>query len=151
MTMLDFEKPYMQVLSYLDFMIALCIWREARGTSNAARLGVLNVIRNRTKDPRHRWPINELEVILQPHQFSSFNPGDPNATLFPQFSKPGDFKAWSEICDLLMANTPALASAPDPTFGANCYHSIPAGDTLPKWAELDKFTVAIGPFKFYKI
>src|SRR5262245_34015245 len=63
------------------FALALAVWREARGESLRGRCLVAQVIENRVTDSR--WPDTYVGVITQRLQFSSFNPGDPNATLFP--------------------------------------------------------------------
>lgn len=63
------------------FMLALCIWREARGESMRGKRLVGQVIVNRVIDPR--WPNDVSGVITQPWQFSAFNKNDPNALLFP--------------------------------------------------------------------
>ena len=124
-------------------MEALCLYREARGTSMPAKAGVLAVIRNRVADKR--WPNTSTQVILQPSQFSSFNLSDPNVKKFPI---PGDIEwgQWLECC--LVVTTPLTADA---TQGANGYHSFPKPSQYPNWADPLKLTVTIGPFKFYKL
>jgi N-acetylmuramoyl-L-alanine amidase len=127
------------------YLRSLCLWREARGTSREALTAINAVIQNRMEDAKGRWPKTATEVILQPLQFSSFNPGDPNATKLPNPKQPGDWIAWG-LCV-------AIASAPlesDPTGGATNYHSLPAG-SLPAWADPQKLTAKIGAFRFYKL
>lgn len=124
---------------YDRFLTALCIWREARGQGDDAKRGVLWVINNRVDDKR--WPATASGVITQPKQFSSFNPGDPNATLFPLWYD-AEFAACCEVVD---------NPGDDPTKGANAYHSIPPGGHLPAWADETKLTVRIGAFSFYKL
>lgn len=134
------------------YLTALCLYREARGASQAAKAAVLAVIRNRATDARRRWPTDELKVIIQPYQFSSFNLNDPNTRKFPI---PGDveWKAWLDCLAVVDAGLTA-----DPTGGACFYHdkSIlpPAKSWLGKNATVDDLlkykTVDIGPFSFYR-
>lgn len=128
---------------YDRWITCLAIWREARGSSAAAKAGVLAVIRNRVADPR--WPNTPTGVILQPLQFSSFNKSDPNASLLPDPKHPQDWAAWLECCAVV--DTPLTA---DPTNGATNYESCEPGK-LPAWADAGKMTVQIGPFRFYKL
>lgn len=134
-------------MNYADdtdiMMLRLCVWREARGSSAAAKAGVLSVIRNRVADPR--WPNTATGVILQPLQFSSFNKSDPNAVLLPDPRHPQDWAAWLETCQVVDAPLTA-----DPTMGATNYESCDPAD-LPHWADASKMTVQIGPFRFYKL
>lgn len=124
---------------YPRLLLALCIWREARGQSTEAKRAVGWVIRNRTLD--QRWPSNTVGVILQPYQFSCFNRDDPNVNKYPRF----DDKDFEECCSVV--EWPGL----DPTKGANHYHSLPNGSAWPNWAIESKRVMTIGPFKFYKL
>jgi spore germination cell wall hydrolase CwlJ-like protein len=124
---------------YENVLLALALYREARGCSQHAKIGVAWVIRNRAADPRHRWPKTVPGVILQHMQFSSFNPGNVDA-VFP--IPPDD--AWAACSEA------AAAPDADPTGGAQYYHSIPPGQRLPSWAMVYPLTATIGPFRFYK-
>jgi spore germination cell wall hydrolase CwlJ-like protein len=126
-----------------DELFALAVWREARGETPSAKLGVASVIRNRTKDPKKRWPRTIRAVILQPRQFSSFNPTDPNYTKFPAPDDPTWHESKSVVADV-------LAGHDDPTHGANLYHSLTPGKPWPKWAIPEDLTAHIGAFRFYK-
>lgn len=68
------------------FMLALCVWREARGESKRGKLLVASVVRNRSEDVR--WPGTYAGVVTQPKQFSCFNADDANALLFPKQNDP---------------------------------------------------------------
>jgi len=125
------------------YLPALCVWREMRGESPLARLACLWVIRNRANDPRFRWPRRLADVVLQKYQFSSFNHGDPNASLMPQ---PGpDYQAWLEICE--MCNAPG----PDPTGGANMYEALPPDATQPGWINSAVLVATIDKTRFYRL
>lgn len=119
-------------------LLALCVWREARGESFEAQRAVAHVIRNRAADEK-RWPDSIRGVILQPWQFSSFNAKDPNVSKYPDESD----KSW-DSCKRAVAST-----LPDPTNGANHYFddSIKA----PKWADPRCITAVIDSFSFYKL
>jgi len=123
----DRTTDYERVLS------ALMLWRESRSCIDAMP-GIYHVTLNRVAD--RRWPDNVVSVILQPHQFSSFVPGDPNAVKFPS----SDDKEIN--CALRVVNSPG----DDPTGGANHYHS----GKVPRWAAAMQLVAEIGPFKFYR-
>ena len=139
-------------MTYEQFIAALCLWREGRGSSKAALAGVYAVIRNRAADPAHRWSRSIPGVILQPWQFSSFNANDPNAGKFPMPPAPSaavspDWNAWLDCCAVVEAPIGA-----DPTDGATGYHSFPEGDPhTPSWADPARHTCDIGAFHFFKV
>ena len=132
-------------MNYDQFIAALCIWREARGASMPAKAGVWHVIQNRASDAAHRWPKTLAGVVLQPFQFSSFNHNDPNAVRLP-VPDSSEWPAWLDCCAVVGATLD-----PDPTGGANMYHSFSAEAQYPAWADASKLTATIGPFKFYKL
>lgn len=133
-------------LTAAEFMQALCLFREARGESKAAKAAVLAVIRNRTQDHKRRWPRTPTEVITQPFQFSSFNNHDPNSRVWPDSLFPGSWQAWCDCCDVV--TTPLIA---DPVMGANHYESVPDGQPRPAWANPAMLVALFGPFRFYKL
>ncbi len=141
-------------LTASQFMEALCLFREARGESKAAKTAMLAVIRNRSVDPHFRWPRSTVGVITQPLQFSSFNANDPNSKVWPTpGGNPAAWTAWLECCDVV--TVPMLA---DPTGGATNYEAIPL-DKLEEfrktpngaWADPAKITTEIGKTRFYKL
>jgi N-acetylmuramoyl-L-alanine amidase len=122
------------------YLMALCAWREARGCSDEAIRGVLHVIKNRADHPG--WWGDSIEaVVLKPQQFSSFNPGDPNASKFPL---EGDtiFPGILRLTDPIMNSQDE-----DLTGGAVNYHD---SSVLPSWANAANKVAQIGPFTFYK-
>lgn len=120
------------------FMLALCIWREARGESYRGKLLVGATIRNRVED--QRWPNTYVGVITQRMQFSSFNLGDPNALKFPL---EGD-AAWS---DSLKAADEVLGEAA-PLTTANHYHTL---SVTPVWSRPDKIVATEGSHVFFQL
>jgi Cell Wall Hydrolase len=142
-------------MTYEQWLAALCLWREARGSSLQALTGIWNVLLNRVNDPGHRWSRTLPGVIMQPEQFSSFNKSDPNSVKFPMPPQPGnptspDWRAWLD-CQTVVE----VAIEADPTHGATNYVSVDKNGDIPEgakaWATEDKFTVAIGAFRFYKL
>ena len=83
------------------------------------------------------------EVVLRPYQFSSFNREDSNSKLWPRKVQAGDWQAWLEIQAMIDADPP------DNTGGATHYFS--EGIQVPTWADPDKATVEIKPFKFFRL
>jgi len=126
---------------YDRIMMAICIWREARGEPEIAKRGVAHVLLNRVTDPRKRWPSTPAAVVLQLRQFSSFNSGDPNATKFPL----PDDHAWLVCCEIV------ADPGSDPADGANHYHSYADPLMYPKWADPHHMTAILGALKFYKL
>lgn len=108
------------------FMLALCVWREARGEPYPGKLMVAQVIKNRVEDKR--WPDDYVGVITQPYQFSAFNQNDPNVVKFPKEDDP----AWKES---VAAADAVLAAREGHSYtSANHYH-VKQMDPKPRWAE----------------
>jgi hypothetical protein len=132
-----------------DFIVRLCLWREARGASREAKRAIWHVLNNRANNPRppYQHCHDLLSTILCRGQFSSFHAPDPNASLLPNPANPADWNSWVECCEV--ADHPG----DDPTFGATHYHSVDSQSSpqWPAWASEDKQTVQIGCFRFYRI
>jgi spore germination cell wall hydrolase CwlJ-like protein len=124
------------------FLLALAIWREARGESYQAQLGVAYVIINRAKNPRWWGGPDIASVVLRPYQFTSFLKGDPNATKFPSHGDPAWASCWKA------ALSAYLGAEADPTKGATSYYS---GSSVPPWAAAVDPIATIGPFKFFAV
>lgn len=145
-----------------SFITRLCIFREARGESLAAKAGVLAVLRNRVNDPKNRWPKTLAQVVTQPFQFSSMNRNDPNVTAWPKAPivpsvKPPyspDWLAWLDCCTVYDAPLTA-----DPTMGATHYHDSSIPPPAVAWlgpghtvADLEALkTCEIGKLSFYRL
>jgi spore germination cell wall hydrolase CwlJ-like protein len=132
-----------QIEPFTDtFMLALAIYREARGEDLAAKIAVGCVIRNRVQHPGwygRTW----FEVITKPYQFSSFNLSEPNSIVF---GPPAD-RAWQ---DSVSAALCVMGGAPDPTGSATFYFDKSLDTHPPKWAATYVHTTDIGAFHFYK-
>lgn len=126
------------------YLLALCIYREARGEPFYGKLLVANVIKNRVRDSR--WPDSYEKVITQPWQFSAFNKNDPNALVFPSTREtPGpEDKAWLDCLD---AAQKTLNGEPVPgNHQANHYH---AKNVAPRWSEGKTPVAVVGNHKFF--
>lgn len=134
-------------LSYGQWLLTLCTWREARGTSMSAQKGVLHSIMNRAAHPAW-WGNSLVSVVLmngvdkasgrRVWQYSGMAPGDPNSCLFPA----DDDLMWYQIVSMVL--DPGI----DPTAGATHYYSTDIAE--PEWAKKMTFMTAIGPFRFYR-
>ena len=122
------------------FMLALCIYREARGESALGKAYVAQVIVNRSKDTKKRWPRTIQGVVCQPLQFSSFNKNDPNVSVYPIEGE----ASWTEC---VSAAQRALAASP-PLTTANHYHTTAIN---PKWADATRIVATEGHHVFYDL
>lgn len=120
------------------FILALAVWREARGESPLGQLLVAQTIENRVTDPR--WPDTYQGVITQPWQFSAFNKNDPNALLFPSETD----AAWSTCVSVAQA----VIDAPKPFTTANHYHTT---GVAPRWKDDSKIVNREGSHIFYRL
>jgi N-acetylmuramoyl-L-alanine amidase len=119
------------------FMIALCVWREARGETRRGKMLVASVIRNRVDD--RRWPDSYSGVVTQPLQFSCFNAGDPNAVLYPRATDP----SWIDAVDAAQ-----VVMSDGVLTKANHYHVV---GLKPKWADASKAVANEGHHVFYEL
>lgn len=124
-------------MTLLDrFLLALCIWREARGETTLGKRYVADTILNRVHDKR--WPGTVRDVVLQPWQFSSFNKSDPNAVQFPH-----EDATWT---DCVRAADAAIAGPA--VLCANHYH---VHGLDPEWRDETKIVAVEGHHVFYKL
>ena len=122
-----------------DFMLALTMWREARGEGNDGMQAVGCVIRNRVK----RYVSSYYHEATKKWQFSCDTaPGDPELILYPQVDDP----QWQFIQGIL----PGLidGTLADNTDGATSYFNPHV--VLPTWAKSMIFIKNIGNHAFYK-
>lgn len=125
------------------YLLALCVYREARGEPIEAKTGVACVVRNRVNHPGW-WGKDYSSVILHHWQFSSFNPNDPNAQIFPASTE----QAWAD--SVTTAYGVMSFSVPDNTYGSTLYFDKSLDKTPPSWAALSTPTVDLGRLHFYK-
>ena len=125
------------------YMLALAIYREARGTDQNSMRAVGWVIRNRTE--RKGWfGTDYYTVVTKPYQFSSFNRDDRNAIVFGGPTEPAWREAMQAAVDVIQSNFP------DPTNGATFYYDRSMDNDPPPWAKDYFHTADIGPFHFFK-
>jgi len=125
-------------------LLALAIWREARGEVCDAQLGVGCSIRNRVNHPTW-WGHDYRSVILDKWQYSSFNPNDPNDTKYP-----GDTDSvWLQCLE--NASLVINGNCPDNTDGAQSYFDKSLDNNPPKWAATMTHTLDLGRLHFYKV
>jgi len=136
-------QPYNQMPDYA--LLALAVYREARGEPMSGKKGVAHVIRNRTLQPGW-WGTDWKSVILKPWQFSSFNPNDPNNNVWPSDGE----QAWT---DCLSATSAVMfGDETDLTDGACWYHDVSMG--WPEaWGNQEDYmqTLAVGRLLFYRL
>src|SRR3990167_9671611 len=103
--------------SYEAFLLALCIWREARGQGYAGMFAVGCSIRNRVQRPSW-WGKSYAECITKKWQYSAMAaPGDPQLIRFP--ARPAD-----EGFDVAMnAANHVIAGAESPVPSADSYYA----------------------------
>jgi len=127
--------------TYEQSMLALLVWREARGEVYQAKMAVAFSVLNRVKNPKW-WGTSLGAVVAKKWQYSSMAaPGDPNLILYPL---PHDLS----FHDTLSAVNAVLFNSPiNQTAGADSYYdlSIPP----PKWAKPEQFVKQIGAFRFF--
>jgi len=138
-------------------LLAMCLFGEARGESDAARQAVAQVILNRARTP-HRvfgsradrsWEENLRRVILKPWQFSCFLPDDPNCAKLLRPLEHASAAVWQRCVD---AAQRALEHGDEPdALTLNSDHYFDDSLQTPTWADPSKQTVLIGRLRFYRL
>jgi spore germination cell wall hydrolase CwlJ-like protein len=124
-------------------LLALCIWREARGESIEAKRGVASVIRNRCAlAPAQGFKSTASANILKPWAFSSFMQGDPNAVKYPAEADP----SWHDS----LAAAGIDGKSPDLSCGAVFYYSKPLTCAPHAWGQV-YHSATIGGLEFYRL
>jgi len=126
------------VLLLRRFILALCVWREARGESSRGKRLVAQVVENRVQSPR--WPETYVGVITQPWQFSAFTARDPNAAKFPSETDP----SWPAC----VSAADAVLSTAEPFTEANHYCVV---GLAPAWRNDQKIVAREGAHVFYAL
>ena len=116
------REPY---LSDPLLLRALMLYREGRGVTDAAKLGISRVVDNRCAlAPLQGFKASPTDNILHPGAFSSFNQGNSQSILYPvQLNSDGspnaEWPAWMRCLAV------AQSDEADPTGGAVFYYSAP--------------------------
>jgi len=124
------------------FVLALCLWREARGEPIEGKAAVADVILTRAADSR--WPDSVVGVITQRWQFSAFNQSDPNVTKFP--NPRGSAAEWMAFVECARVAMHALDKPP--TGRADHYHAKSMAP-FPKWTRQMQRVGVVGNHVFY--
>lgn len=125
------------------FMLALVMWREARGEPTEGLVAVGYSIMNRVDRPSW-WGFTVLSVVAKKWQYSSMtDPNDKQLTMWPK----DEDSQWQRC--LSLAQQIYGKEIPNPAPGADSYFA----DTIPppKWADEKKFVVKIGHHSFYDL
>lgn len=135
----------MEATPYTDLdephLLALCIYREARGEGFLGKRAVGCVVRNRVNAQSYFGHSYDA-VILRPYQFSSFNQNDPNSTIWPADGEASWVECVAEANDV-------LAGCDDVTNGALFYYSPPLTAPPRAWGPVIP-TASIGHLSFWK-
>jgi spore germination cell wall hydrolase CwlJ-like protein len=120
-------------------LVALCIWREARGEGPDGMHAVANVIMNRAV--RHH--MTPTQVVMTPLAFSSMTAhGDPQLSVYPVKSNP------SYVIASKLAGS--LLTTPDITKGATLYYDDSISFPHSWNREAVVATVKIGRLNFFR-
>ena len=131
----------MNIADYPTWLLAIELWREARGETPAAMIGVAWVNKNRVAHPGW-WGTTLIQVITHKWQFSGMTaPGNVNLVKWPQ-----DNDSAFPNC-LFAASQVVAGSIPDPTDGAVDYYSAPLTAPPTEWGPVRE-TVVIDNLHF---
>ncbi len=126
-------------------LLALAIWREARGESIEAKMAVASVIRNRcAMAPAQGFHSTTTANILKPWAFSSFMEGDKNAEKYPSVLD----ASWHD--SLSAAQASGEQHCPDRSNGAVFYHDDSIATPPASWGYVT-LCASIGRLSFYRI
>lgn len=129
-------------------LLALTLWREARGESHEAKIAVAHTVKNRVDNPAW-WGTDIISVLVKKWQYSSLT--DPNDKQLTSWPKADDnvFEECLGIAELVvrgMYNSPLK--------GIDSYYDDSLqGDQIPKWAteHPERFVGKIGRLNFYNL
>lgn len=124
-------------------LLALLVWREARGESYECRVQVACSVRDRVRHPKW-WGNDYVSVCAKKYQFSSLaDPKDPQLTTWPQ----ADDHVFEECLKIAQGVIDdALIGSLQ---GADSYYDVSIH--APAWATPDKRVGQIGRIVFYNI
>lgn len=122
---------------YNQFLLALVMWREARGEGLEGMKAVGCVVRNRVRNDT--WS----QIITAKWQFSSMTAsGDPELAVWPAQDDPQFLQCLNLAPDIYSGKVP------DNTNGATHYFN--PNVVLPSWATNMTLSATIGHHVFYK-
>lgn len=128
--------------AYQEVLLALLIWREARGESEEAQIAVACTVRERVKRPSW-WGHNWIEVITKKWQYSSIAaPNDLQLILYPA-------AADKEFAMALRIANEVIGGVIE-SVAAGATHYFDDSISAPAWATAEKFVRKIGRLNFYR-
>lgn len=124
-------------------LMALLIWGEARGESEAGKYAVAQTVMNRWK--KQSWFGRTVkDVILKPWQYSCFNSGDANREKLMNVSDDATWKKCAAIAqEVYHENVSRMVEIK----GATHYCRT---DCNPRWKKEMQFVCRIGNHDFYR-
>lgn len=125
------------------YIVALTIWREARGEPDEAQAAVAWTVLNRVARPGW-WGKSIAEVCTKKWQYSSLtDPHDPQLVKWPLDSDPSWQAAW------MIAGEVLAGMFPCPVPGADSYFDPSIAP--PAWTNGATFCGKIGRLSFYDV
>jgi hypothetical protein len=135
-------------VTYAAWLLALMLYREARGESHEAKIAVAHTVLNRVKRPGW-WGRDVESVIAKKWQYSSMtDPKDPQLTVWPSSKDP----AFIECVNVATLVLEGIYNSP--LKGVDSYYDDSLqGDARPKWAKEhpERFVGKIGRLNFYNL
>lgn len=128
--------------TYQYYLLAVCLWREARNQNYDAQCAVVQSILNRARHPSW-WGNSISSVIGYPKQYSSMtDPGDKQLTRWPDASDRS-----FQLC-LQVVEDVAAGRAQDFARGATHFYSVDIPP--PYWALSAEFIAQYGAMRFFR-
>lgn len=134
-------------LDYETIMLALTLWREARGESFDAKVCVAATVMNRVRLAGWQGD-NVVDVVTKKWQYSSMSdPRDRQLTTWPSTKDP-TFVECLQIATAVITKVLGHNPVID-----HYYDDSLKGDLIPAWAKQnpDKFMFKIGRLNFYNL
>lgn len=133
---------------YEIVLLALTLWREARGESYEAKIAVAHTVKNRLSHPGW-WGTDWISVLTKKWQYSSLtDPNDKQLTTWPK----ADDHSFEEC--LTIAERVVTGMCNSPLKGIDSYYDDSLkGELVPKWAKEhpERFVGKIGRLNFYNM
>jgi cell wall hydrolase len=127
------------------YILALTIWREARGEKAEAQHGVAFTVLNRVARPGW-WGRTIDDVCTKRWQYSSLtDPKDPQLTKWPLVSDPSWRASWiaaGEVLDGVVTNLVP---------GADSYYDDSIAASPPVWSKTARFVGKMGRLNFFDV
>lgn len=129
-------------------LLALTLWREARGEPYEAKIAVAHTVKNRLDHPGW-WGNDWISVLTKKWQYSSLtDPNDKQLTTWPK----ADDNTFEEC--LTIAERVITGMHNSPLKGIDSYYDDSLqGDARPKWAKEhpERFVGKIGKLNFFNM